>query len=79
MQNKIILLIIAILAPVSLFAQQTNPVIYADVPDMSLVRAGDTYCMGSTLFFDDDGKIYMIYGVKKLHIVELKEDLSGSR
>jgi len=30
-----------------------------------------------TLFFDDDGTIYMIYGVRKLHIVELKEDLSG--
>ena len=31
-------------------AQQpaTNPVIYADVPDMSIVRAGDTYYMSST-------------------------------
>jgi len=32
-----------------------------------------------TLFFDDDGKIYMIWGVGKLRIVELKEDLSGVR
>jgi len=31
----------------------------------------------NTLFFDDDGKIYMIWGAGKLNIVELKEDLSG--
>ena len=30
-----------------------------------------------TVFFDDDGRIYMIWGGGKLHIVELKEDLSG--
>lgn len=30
-----------------------------------------------TLFFDDDGKIYMIYAGGKLRIVELKDDLSG--
>lgn len=30
-----------------------------------------------TLWFDDDGKIYMIWSVRKLMIVELKEDLSG--
>lgn len=32
-----------------------------------------------SLFFDDDGKIYMIYGNKKLTLVELKEDLSGMK
>lgn len=32
-----------------------------------------------SLFFDDDGKIYMIYGNKKLTLVELKNDLSGMR
>jgi beta-xylosidase len=32
-----------------LYAQQaTNPIIYADVPDMSIVRAGGTYYMTST-------------------------------
>ncbi len=31
----------------------------------------------ATLWFDDDGKIYLISGVAKLHIVELKDDLSG--
>ncbi len=30
-----------------------------------------------TLWFDDDGKIYMIWGVRKLRMVELKGDLSG--
>src|SRR5215203_3156513 len=155
--------------------QATNPIIFADVPDMSMMRVGDTYYMSSTtmhmspgvpimkskdlvnwqlvsyaydtlvsndqmnlengkstygrgswassmryhngtyyvstfaatsgkthiyttkniekgpwkaisfrpalhdhsLFFDDDGKVYMIYGNKKLTLVELKDDLSG--
>lgn len=30
-----------------------------------------------SLFFDDDGKVYMIYGAGKLHLAELKADLSG--
>ncbi len=30
-----------------------------------------------TIFFDDDGKVYMIYGAGKLKILELKSDLSG--
>jgi beta-xylosidase len=30
-----------------------------------------------TLFFDDHGKIYMIWGVGDLRMLELKEDLSG--
>ena len=30
-----------------------------------------------TIFFDDDGKIYMIWGVGKLRMVELKQDLTG--
>lgn len=31
----------------------------------------------SNIFFDDDGKIYMIWAAGKLNIAELKEDLSG--
>jgi beta-xylosidase len=31
----------------------------------------------NTLFFDDDGRIYMIYGNKKIRIAELTADLSG--
>lgn len=30
-----------------------------------------------TLFFDDDGGVYLIYGNKRLTLVELKADLSG--
>ncbi len=30
-----------------------------------------------TMFFDDDGKVYMIYGAGRLRIVELNEDLTG--
>lgn len=30
-----------------------------------------------SLFFDDDGRVYMIYGVGNLRLVELKEDLTG--
>jgi beta-xylosidase len=30
-----------------------------------------------TLFFDDDGRVYMIYGAGNLKLIELKEDLSG--
>jgi len=33
----------------------------------------------SSLFFDDDGKVYMIYGGGALKIVQLKDDLSGIR
>ena len=31
----------------------------------------------NTLFFDDDGRIYLIWGAGKLGIIELKEDFSG--
>lgn len=30
-----------------------------------------------SLFFDDDGRVYMLYGVGRLRLVELNEDLSG--
>lgn len=32
-----------------------------------------------TLFFDDDGRTYLIYGAGRLNIVEMKEDLSGTK
>lgn len=31
----------------------------------------------SSLFFDDDGKVYMLYGGGRLTLVELREDLTG--
>jgi beta-xylosidase len=30
-----------------------------------------------SLFFDDDGRVYMLYGNRKLNLVELNRDLSG--
>jgi beta-xylosidase len=32
-----------------------------------------------SLFFDDDGRVYMLYGVGDLRLVELKPDLTGIR
>jgi beta-xylosidase len=32
-----------------------------------------------TLYFDDDGRVYLIYGNKRLTLVELKPDLTGVR
>jgi len=166
---------VAACIPITLIAQAQNPIIFADVPDMAMIRVGDTYYMSSTtmhmspgipimkskdlvnwklinyaydtlanidelnlnngkntygrgswasslryhsgayyvttfaqttgkthifttkdiekgpwnvisfrpslhdhsLFFDDDGKVYMLYGNRRLTLVELKEDLSG--
>ncbi len=50
---KKLLLIIGLLIPVVFIDLQAqtgakNPVIYADVPDMSMIRVGDTYYMSST-------------------------------
>ena len=30
-----------------------------------------------SLFFEDDGRVFMLYGVNNLHLVELNQDLSG--
>lgn len=168
-------IVILFLMPLANAQQAHNPVIFSDVPDMSMVRAGDTYYMSSTtmhmspgvpimkskdlinwklvnyaydtlanadalnlvngkstygrgswassiryhnqtfyvttfaqttgktyvystkniekgpwktvsfkpsfhdhsLFFDDDGKVYLLYGNGELSLVELNEDLSG--
>ena len=47
---KRILLGVVLLAVQNLFAQGQahNPIIFADVPDMSMIRVGDTYYMSST-------------------------------
>jgi len=47
---KRILLGVVLLAVQNLFAhgQARNPIIFADVPDMSMIRVGDTYYMSST-------------------------------
>lgn len=50
MKNIIICLLFIALINHQTFAQQKaqNPIIYADVPDLSMVRVGDTYYMSST-------------------------------
>ncbi|WP_255578394.1 endo-1,4-beta-xylanase [Chitinophaga sp. sic0106] len=39
---------LAIAIPGTTYGQQGNPVIYADVPDISIIRSGNTYYMSST-------------------------------
>lgn len=33
----------------------------------------------SSLFFDDDGSVYIVHGQKTLHLTQLREDLSGPK
>ena len=170
-----LVLVIAFCSPFKGIGQATNPIIFADVPDMAIIRVADTYYMSSTtmhmspgvpimkstdlvnwklisyayntlvnnaemnldngkstygrgswasslryhngtfyvstfaatsgkthiyttnnlekgpwkaisfspsyhdhsLFFEDDGRVYLIYGVGKIKLVELNHDLSG--
>ena len=41
------------------------------------VKSFRPMCHDCSLFFDDDGKAYLIYGAGDLRLTELKEDLSG--
>ena len=42
-------LLVALFMTFSSYAQKAhNPIIYADVPDMSMIRVGDTFYMSST-------------------------------
>ncbi len=66
---------------VSTFAQTTNKTYIYKTKDIEkgpwerIVFAPAYH--DNTIFFDDDGRIYMIWGVRKLMITELKDDLSG--
>ena len=66
---------------VSTFAQTTNETYIYSTTD---IEKGDWKVVSfkpayhdHTLFFDDDGRVYMIYGAGRLMIVELKSDLTG--
>lgn len=108
--------------PVWSRAEARNPVLYADVPDLSVIRVGDAYYMSSlryhdgtfyvstfsgttgkthvystkdiengpwtvssfrpalhdnSLFFDDDGRVYMIHGSGQIKFAELTADASA--
>ncbi len=53
---KKLVLIFALMSQQLLLAQQAhNPVIFADVPDMSMIRVGDTYYMSSTTMHMNPG------------------------
>ena len=56
--NRYCLALISILINVTVSAQvktAQNPIIFADVPDMSMVRVGDTYYMSSTTMHMNPG------------------------
>ncbi|GAB1451182.1 glycoside hydrolase family 43 protein [Draconibacterium sp.] len=66
---------------VSTFAQTTNKTYIYKTKDIEngpweTISFAPAY-HDHTIYFDDDGQIYMIWGVRKLRIIELKDDLSG--
>lgn len=66
---------------VSTFAQTTGKTYFfvtADIEKGPWKRIEfSPSCHDHTFFFDDDGRIYLIYGNGKLFIAELEDDLSG--
>lgn len=65
----------------STFASTTNTTYIYSTKDIEkgpwkVIRFKPSY-HDHTTFFDDDGKVYMIWGVGDLRMVELKDDLSG--
>ncbi|WP_300703326.1 family 43 glycosylhydrolase [Bacteroides sp.] len=66
---------------VSTFAQTTNKTYFFTTKDVEKgpwkrIEFSPAY-HDHSFFFDDDGRIYLIYGNGKLFIAELKDDLSG--
>ena len=58
MKNKIIIIFYILIAQTVAFSQSQktqNPLIHADVPDMSIIRVGDTYYMSSTTMHVNPG------------------------
>lgn len=66
---------------VSTFAQTTNKTYIYTAKDIEkgpwIAHSFTPSYHDNTMFIDDDDRIYMIYGASKLHMLELKEDLSG--
>lgn len=66
---------------VSTFAQTTGKTYIYSTKDLEKgpwkVSSFEPSYHDHTIFFDDDGRVYMIWGGGKLMMVELKEDLSG--
>ena len=58
MRNFIKSLLLSLVLVASVFAQKDkakNPIIYADVPDMSIIRLADVYYMSSTTMHMNPG------------------------
>jgi len=58
MKNKIIFIFYILIAQTVAYSQEKkaqNPLIYADVPDMSIIRVGDVYYMSSTTMHVNPG------------------------
>lgn len=55
--NYILLFVCSITVGISkqIYGQSRNPVVWADVPDMSIIRVGDTYYMSSTTMHMNPG------------------------
>lgn len=66
---------------VSTFAQTTGKTYVFSTKDIEKgpwkVSSFEPNFHDHTLFFDDDGRVYMIYGAGKLRLVELNADASG--
>ena len=66
---------------VSTFAQTTGKTYIYSTKDIEKgpweVKSFKPSLHDHSLFFDDDGRVYMLYGGGNLRLVELKEDLSG--
>jgi len=66
---------------VSTFAQTTGKTYIYSTRDIEkgpwVERSFKPAYHDHTIFFDEDGRVYMIYGAGKLRILKLKEDLSG--
>jgi len=66
---------------VSTFAQTTGKTYIYSTKDIEKgpweVKSFSPSLHDHTLFFDDDGRVYMIYGVRRLKLVELNPDLTG--
>jgi len=66
---------------ISTFAQTTNKTYIYTTKDLEkgpwIEHSFTPSYHDNSLIFDDDGRIYLIWGAGQLNIVELKEDLSG--
>ena len=78
--RKLFVLFLLLLSGIMGYASDTfrNPVIYADVPDMSVIRVGDDFYMISTTMHLMPGAPVMTSRTKDIFIRQLTRAVSGS-